>query len=656
MHIASVRISNFRLFKEFSVALNPGLNLIVGENNGGKTSFIDAIRLCLGTNSKERSFLNESDFHEGENSLSIQIKFSAVEKHAFRFVEHLSFENYTGEDGEERMRPALFIQLSAKKTGTERRGYPYIQTEIRSGVEGDGALIESEIRDFLAATYLKPLRDAQAELSTGRASRLSQILNSSKDIRQSATDILTIIAQANTALLAEDSSLQRSAIDIRDNYLHKLIFEAEKDNLGTFIDIAGVKEERIGDLNETEKRRYLRAVLESLSLALSEDGHLHGLGYHNLLFMAAELLLLEQESGNEFPLLLVEEPEAHLHPQLQMKLLQFIESKVSADNSEAGIQCVLSTHSPNLASKADPRAIISFGQGKAWSMREDETELDPEDYVFVQKFLDVTKAGLFFARGLLLVEGDAENILLPTLAKLLNHNLEDHGVSIIKYDNSGSWKRFARLFLRSGLDDQAELWNPTKVSVLRDLDLWPDCAEESQQNQYGFKTRKPRNQFYWRQNCDDVDDRKANIAAGLNRQNVSVFVSDDWTFEYCLAKFGLFPECFEALFDRRPTQLETPADDDEKGTYILSKASKTDFAYKLASLLESQRAAQQEAAVHALGENPDNTTRTDAVAHANRAFAVQLAGKLPPYILQAIKFAIGAEAPQPAPAPNQVGQ
>ena len=646
MYIASLRISNFRLFKEFSVQLNPGLNLLVGENDAGKTSFIDAVRFCLGTNSKERLFLAESDFHKDETALSIEMKFADVEKHTFRFVEHLSFEDCTAENSEVRKRPVLHVRFSAKKTGAERRGYPYIQTRLRSGVEGDGLPIETEVRDFLAATYLRPLRDAQAELSTGRASRLSQILNSSKDIRESTAEILKVIAAANSALLADDAALKRSADDIRDNYLHRLIFEAEKGNLGAFIDIAGVKEDRLDQLNESEKRRYLRSVLEGLSLALTEDGRLHGLGYHNLLFMAAELLLLEQESGHEFPLLMIEEPEAHLHPQLQLKLLQFIESKLPTGKMP-GIQCILSTHSPNLASKADPSAIVSFGLGKAWAMRADETELSPDDYVFVQKFLDVTKASMFFARGLLLVEGDAENILLPTIAKLLGRNLEDHGVSIIKYDNSGSWKRFARLFLREGMNEAPEKWHPTKVAVLRDLDLWPDCAEDIDGNQHGFKTRKPRNHTYWRGNCKNVDARRAEIAGGLNRQNIKVFVADDWTLEFCLAKYGMFSECFEALEGRTPEANEIPDDADERGTLVLSQASKTDFAYKLAVVLEKQQALRQTEAVRALGERSEESQRYDAIAEANRAYTVELRGKLPSYIVHAVDYLTDTAEPTP---------
>ena len=401
MYISKIKIINFRLFENLELTLNAGLNILVGENDSGKTAFIDAIRYVLGTNSNDRTFIKEEDFHGECNELSIQITFADTDAHAHRFVEHLSHEEYNDEEGNDKRRSVLHLQLNAHKTGAERRGYPYIKTELKSGVDGNGLSIESEIRDFLSATYLKPLRDAETELSSGRASRLSQILSSSKEVKIGMDAILSIIAEANEGLLADDAALKEAAENIQNNYLHELIFDQDKESLGAFIDIAGVREEELGDLPDNAKRRHLRSVLEGLSLALTKDRRLHGLGYHNLLFMGAELLLLEQEAENEFPLLLIEEPEAHLHPQLQMKLLQFINSKVN----KSGVQCILSTHSPNISAKADPSEIIILNQGKAFPLREGETELKDDDYKYLQKFLDATKANVFFAKSLLFVEG-----------------------------------------------------------------------------------------------------------------------------------------------------------------------------------------------------------------------------------------------------------
>ena len=640
MYLSNISINNFRLFGKLELELNRGINILVGENDSGKTALIDAIRYTLGTNSNYRPYIGEQDFHNDASTLSIQLKFSEVDAHAYRFVEHLSHDEYGSSDETKKRRSVLYVQLTARKTGTERRGYPYIKTEIRSGVDGNGLAIEAEIRDFLATTYLKPLRDAKAELSSGRASRLSQILGSSKEIREGTDDILSIVATANDALLADNAALRQSAKKIQEQYLRKLILESEKTELGAFIDIAGVKSNQLPTLRTNSKRRYLRAVLEGLSLALTEDSRDHGLGYHNLLFMGAELLLLEQEANNEFSMLLIEEPEAHLHPQLQMKLLQFINSKVKTRKKSDGVQCILTTHSPNISSKADPSQIIMLSGGLAWSLRAGETELEEDDYKYLRKFLDVTKANVFFAKGIIFVEGDGENILLPELARLLGRPLENYGVSVVKYNNSGSWKRFAKLFLRAGADKNADAYNPTKVCVLRDLDLWPDCAEEKPEYRYGFKKRTDNNKQYWLSNCEDEEERKRALIGGLDRQNVKIKISNSWTFEYCLAEYGLFEECCDAIRKASPRFTNPEGDDDSKATGVLAIVGKTDFAYNLIDVLSEQREAKIVEAVGALDEEQrrDQSHVQTAEDQAKYDFALELKGRLPSYIIDAIEY------------------
>ena len=163
--------------------------------------------------------------------------------------------------------------------------------------------------------------------------------------------------------------------------------------------------------------------------------------------------------------------------------------------------------------------------------------------VFLEKFLDVTKSNLFFAKGVILVEGDGENILLPTIAKQLGRSLEDYGVSIINIGNT-AFARYAKIFQRKNLPEpnSEELWNPIRVACLRDLDIWPEKAEKISENEpFGFKLRKEPNAqgrggnlSYWRgyynvkEYAELIEEKKS-----LENQNVKVFFVRSMDLRVC---------------------------------------------------------------------------------------------------------------------------
>jgi putative ATP-dependent endonuclease of OLD family len=301
-----------------------------------------------------------------------------------------------------------------------------------------------------------------------------------------------------------------------------------------------------------DKAARLRQLLEKLELDLRDDGVVdpppgRGLGSNNLLFMASELLLLSQESDG-FPALLIEEPEAHLHPQRQHLLIDFLKQKAIVDHgAEHGLQVLMTTHSPSLASSLKLENLVLVRGGRAFPMGPAHTLLEPADYAFLERFLDATKANLFFARGVVIVEGDAENILLPTLARLIGRDLARHGVSVVNVGGTGLG-RYGRIFQRRAAGEQGALDVP--VACIADMDVMPDCAPSILNLLKDDGTVPATKDRKWRYAGDfdaaGLADLRTRIDSRASGQSVRTFVADAWTLEYDLAHFGLAQEVWIA--------------------------------------------------------------------------------------------------------------
>ncbi len=507
MFVSSVKLFNFRQFKSeegkpgLDITLHKGLNALIGENDSGKTAIIDAIKLVLLTQSNEYVRPVEEDFHIDADGVSaneflIECKLEEfTQNEAKNFVEYLSFEK----DGEDIL---YSMNLYFRAWKEKNRIY----SELRVGSIEDGITLDAKARDLLRTVYLKPLRDAEREMSAGRNSRISQILLGHPIFQnQDSHKLRDIMNNANSSI--ERYFSEDDGKDILQNIRQTLKDFNVQDSSTT--------------ASLTTSNIHLKTILESLSLNVSD---IHpGLGELNLLFMAAELLLLKHDNNGGLRLALIEELEAHLHPQAQLRLINFLQNEYN----ESGAQIIISTHSPILASKINIKNIILLKNGMGYDLTHTKTGLERGDYLFLQRFLDATKSNLFFAKGIIMVEGDAENILIPVIAEILGYPLEKYGVSIVNV-GSTAFLRYSRIMVRS---DGTTI--PIPVSIITDCDIKPYDEIEGQ-IVFGDKTK-------------DYAEAIAKKNERYTLGTIKSYVSPKWTLEFCLAQSCLANEFHKAI-------------------------------------------------------------------------------------------------------------
>ncbi len=512
MYLSEIKIKNFRKFGEGAngapgliLQLNDGLNVLIGENDSGKTCVIDAIRFVLLTQSREYIRLEKEDFHKTSCDLRIECTFRG-----FTINQAKDFLEWLAIDDEKQY--FLRVFLTAKKDGKER----VTIDDIRAGADDEGQIINSKARDLLRTIYLKPLRDAENELAARKNSRLSQILYSHPSFEKGDEhEIVEIIKKANKEIKEYFDYHGKSE---GDQYVLKSI----NTYLSNFSDANNLLKSGI-EITASK----LKAILEKIDLVLSHTKP--GLGSLNQLYIATELLLLQNEKSEGVNLALIEEIEAHLHPQAQLRVIEYLQE--ICNDKKTGLQVLLTTHSVTLASIIKLENLTIFTGGKAFSLKKGNTKLHDGDYQFLERFLDSTKANLFFAKGVLIVEGDAENLLLPALAEVIGKKLSKYGVSIVNV-RSTALLRYGKIFIMK---------NESKMSL--PVAIITDCDEKvfKKKNAEEYLVERVKIMVEETQSTRDAKKIK------YSDDNVRGFISPQWTLEFDVACSCLKEELYAAI-------------------------------------------------------------------------------------------------------------
>jgi putative ATP-dependent endonuclease of OLD family len=594
MYLSKITVKNFRNLNMIEVELSQGLNVIVGENNVGKTNLLDALRAALGSasSSGDPIRLSKDDLyvdptgHVIQEPIHVDLIFSSLsENEQAEFLEALEYNPEHPEFSVASIHFEWSWSEKAERWHSRRWG---------GGKSNSEASVPEDVLQSVPVTLLAALRDAMSALIPGRQSRLGRLLGVSAS-EDEKIRLQEIIRTANSDL--QNNELIKGA----EEKIRQALKGASGPDFGQDVQIRSSEPEFERIAKNLRLVLKLRGIVAETGEPAIRELRSNGLGYNNLIYIATVLAELEASANATLPLLLVEEPEAHLHPQLQILLADFL-AKVGLDEVvDRKVQTIVTTHSPTIASRVPTETIRVLHQDSVGGLKcicLGRCGLSAREANQLRRMLDITKATLLFARGVILVEGISEALLVPVLSKRLGIRLEEKGVSVIPVCGV-EFLTISKLFGEDKLNIPISIVTDGDPTIVNDPDIM--TAD-------GFKDKSWRSEIPKKisSNGTEISPRVHKLIDGFAHNNL---VSVSWsqvTLEYDLAYAGesnadVMCEAWMQCFDGEPRTLNKEAlgicaDDLEKRALAVWRGicranttrGKSEFAQRLAELLEEK--------------------------------------------------------------------
>jgi putative ATP-dependent endonuclease of the OLD family len=454
MYISKIKIKNFRNFDNSGQIIEfvKGVNVLTGHNNAGKTNVIKALQLVFDRNNKTKLAIDDFNKEYSDFSIppSIQIEitlqgekvetendkvivFDWIENIDNEYEAKLTFsfefpgkvEEYNVELDKCKKAGAAYDKIKAWKT-IEKLFLKKYTSKIFGGDSKNKNKADADMLDKFDFQFLDAIRDAERQMFYGHNTILKQVLTYFLDYDITQGKEINKLEQPQQELLQHKEERFAKLSNCLFNFLKDRI---SKDNILKYSNETGAN--RAGN-PDFDTNISVEDLLFALRLVVKKEGidvpipiSNNGLGYNNLLYIALVLSKMQIESQNSiygenakvFPILAIEEPEAHLHPSMQFKLLQFLNKNLSKSGNDGNVrQIFVTTHSTHITSAVELDSLIClYGNGKVgYPGKAFGANTISKNYV--KRFLDATKSNMLLADKIIFVEGLAEQILLPVFA------------------------------------------------------------------------------------------------------------------------------------------------------------------------------------------------------------------------------------------------
>ena len=504
MYISKVSLINYRNFANANFHFQKGINTIIGENGSGKTNIFKAIRLLLEDASLQYAYkLTEGDFNRTLDKnkwkghwIIISIEFDELNDEEAIQSLFIHGAGIAEEDYVKKATYNLFFRPKADirqklselaegdTTGlqtllddiTIQDNYETFFTGKSIADFNDPAVYKELVGDFenvifpstidaskfgskiphqmsvakeISFTFIQALRDVVSDFHNNRTNPLFTLLkNKSGEIKDADYKPISDLVKDLNESIEALPDVQNIRDDIKSTIQDAVGLTYSPSSLSIKSSVP----------DEAEK------LLQSLKLFIGEPGedyeggiHELSLGGANLIFLTLKLLEFKyRKSKDTFAnFLIIEEPEAHIHNHIQKTLF---------DKLDYGdTQIIYSTHSTQISEVSNVENINILAKKLNYAeVYQPSTGLEPENINQIQRYLDAVRTNLLFAKGVILVEGDAEEILIPIMVKkVFGVSLDELGISLINIRSTG-FENVAQLFHNDRIQ--------RKCAILTDLD------------------------------------------------------------------------------------------------------------------------------------------------------------------------------------------